>query len=159
MALYLLSLMLPAVWKEDDNWLHGTLTQSTLPGWGAFIAGLLSLVYGYIAWLANPLFIAAYRTRIADNRFIYAVLALMAGLSVQLQLVTWYDEDGRFTVIGYSYGYYVWLLSFVWLAGLAVLSGWEKTKSMTTSEERPLHIRRWIVVWLMAAVVYWYHVP
>lgn len=33
MALYLLSLMLPAVWEEDDNWLHETLTQNAAPGW------------------------------------------------------------------------------------------------------------------------------
>ncbi len=104
MALYLLSLALPAVYQEDDNWLHGTLTQDTLPGWFAFISGLLSMVYGYAAWLANPLFIAAYRTRNVKRSFIYAVLALLAGLSVQLQLVTWYDEDGRLTVTGYTYG-------------------------------------------------------
>ena len=120
MALYLLSLMLPAVWQEDDNWLYETLTQNALPGWWAFILGLLSMVYGYAAWLANPLFIAAYRTRSIKRSFIYAVLALLAGLSVQLQLVTWYDEDGRFTITGYTYGYYVWLLSFAWLAVLAV---------------------------------------
>lgn len=158
MALYLLSLMLPAVWEEDDNWLHETLTQDTLPGWWAFILGLLSMVYGYAAWLANPLFIAAYRTRIAEHRFIYAILALMAGLSVQLQLVTWYDEDGRFTVIGYTYGYYVWLLSFVWLAGLAVLSWRKRAKGITANEERPLHIGRWIILWLTTAVAYWYYV-
>ncbi|BAV72801.1 hypothetical protein PCAU_0592 [Pseudomonas chlororaphis subsp. aurantiaca] len=125
MALYLLSLALPAVYQEDDNWLHGTLTQDTLPGWFAFISGLLSMVYGYAAWLANPLFIAAYRTRNVKRSFIYAVLALLAGLSVQLQLVTWYDEDGRFTVTGYTYGYYVWLLSFAWMAGLAI-TYWRK---------------------------------
>jgi len=120
MALYLLSLLLPAVRQEDDNWLYETLTQDTLPGWWAFVLGLLSMVYGYVAWLANPLFIAAYRTRNVKRSFIYAVFALIAGLSVQLQLVTWYDEDGRFTIIGYTYGYYIWLLAFGWMAGLAV---------------------------------------
>ncbi|WP_448091795.1 hypothetical protein [Pseudomonas lini] len=129
MALYLLSLVLPAVRQEDNNWLHGTLTQDTLPGWCAFIMGLLSIVYGYAAWLANPLFIAAYRTRSAKRSFVYAVLALLAGLSVQLQLVTWYDEDGRFTVTGYTYGYYAWLLSFTWLAGLAVVKARKETIS------------------------------
>jgi hypothetical protein len=121
MALYLLSLTLPAVCQTDENWLHGTLTQETLPGWVAFIIGLPSIVYGYAAWLANPLFIAAYRTRNAKRSFVYAVLALLVGLSMQLQLVTWYDEDGRFTVTAYTYGYYAWLLSFAWLAGLAIL--------------------------------------
>lgn len=120
LALYLLSLVLPAVWQEDDNWLHGTLTQDTLPGSCAFIMGFLSIVYGYAAWLANPLLIAAYRTRTAKRSLIYTLLALMAGLSVQLQHATWYDEDGRLTVIGYTYGYYVWLLAFAWMARLAV---------------------------------------
>lgn len=87
------------------------------------------MVYGYAAWLANPLFIAAYRTRNAKRSFIYAVLALVAGLSVQSQLVSWYDEDGRLTVRSYTYGYYVWLLSFAWLAVLAVVSARKKTQS------------------------------
>lgn len=127
LALYLLSLMLPAVWQEDDYWLKGTLTQDTLPGGLAFIMGLLAMVYGYFAWLANPLFIAAYRARRSSRRFIYALLALLAGLSVQFQLVTWYDEDGRFTITGYTYGYYLWLLSFAWLAGLSITE-WVKAK-------------------------------
>jgi hypothetical protein len=131
MALYLLSLALPAVHQKDDNWLHGTLTEDMLPGWFAFITGLLAMVYGYAAWLANPLFIAAYRTRNAKRSFIYAVLALLAGLSVQLQFVSWYDEDGRFTVIGYTYGYYVWLLSFAWLAVLAVVNARKETNSVS----------------------------
>lgn len=44
MALYLLSLALPAVRQEDHNWLHETLTEDMLPGWFAFILGLLSMV-------------------------------------------------------------------------------------------------------------------
>lgn len=115
LALYLLSLVLPAVHSEEHNWLHEVYSQTTNSGFLASILGLPVMLFGYFAWLANPLFLAAYRTRSARHRLIYALLALLAGLSVQWQLVSLYDEDGQFTVTGYTYGYYVWLLSFVWL--------------------------------------------
>ncbi|QBF26295.1 hypothetical protein EXN22_11550 [Pseudomonas tructae] len=120
LALYLLSLVLPAVHNDDHNWLLEVYSQSTNSGFMALILGLPAVLYGYPAWLANPLFLAAYRSRSAKRRLIYALLALLAGLSVQWQLVTWQDEDGRFVVTGYTWGYYLWLLSFAWVAGCGV---------------------------------------
>ncbi|UVM57977.1 hypothetical protein LOY37_10500 [Pseudomonas sp. B21-012] len=115
LALYLLSLVLPAVHSEEHNWLREEYSHTINSGFIACILGLPAMLFGYFAWLANPLFLAAYRTRSDRRRLIYALLALLAGLSLQWQRVSLYDEDGQFTVTGYTYGYYVWLLSFVWL--------------------------------------------
>ncbi len=156
MALYLLSLVLPAVCQEEDDWLHGTLSQATVSGGGAFILGLPPVLYGYIAWLANPLFIAAYRTRTVKRSFIYALLALLMGLSVQLQLVTWYDEEGRFTVTGYTYGYYVWLLSFAWLAGLAI-TDWGKASVSTNVSKPKIRYGRWVFLLLLVSSIAFWH--
>ncbi|MGF6591924.1 hypothetical protein [Pseudomonas sp. 2835] len=115
LVLYLLSLILPAVHSEEHNWLREEYSHTISSGFIASIIGMPVMLFGYFAWLANPLFLAAYRARSGRRRLIYALLALLAGLSVQWQLVSVYDEDGKFTVTEYTYGYYLWLLSFVWL--------------------------------------------
>ncbi|CAK9888647.1 MULTISPECIES: hypothetical protein [Pseudomonas] len=120
LLLYLLSLVLPAVYSEDHNWLHEVYSNDVNSGFHALILGLPAMLYGYPAWLANPFFLAAYRSRSGLRSLIYALLALLAGLSVQWQLITWQDEEGKFVVTGFTWGYYLWLMSFAWLGVCAV---------------------------------------
>jgi hypothetical protein len=45
--------------------------------------------------------------------------AIVLGLSSLIYTSAWNDGAGRITITGYSYGFYVWMSAFVWLALLA----------------------------------------
>jgi hypothetical protein len=45
--------------------------------------------------------------------------AIVFGLSSLMYTSAWNDGARRITITGYSYGFYVWMSAFVWLALLA----------------------------------------
>lgn len=116
LALFAFSLMLPAINTRNEVW----EVESVTYGYEALCIGFLALLGDSAAWLANPFFIAAYFSqKSAKWRLISSLCATLLGLSSYLYTSMWNDGDGRLTVTGYSYGFYAWLSSFLWLLFLA----------------------------------------
>jgi hypothetical protein len=116
LALFAVSLMLPAINTRNEVWEFESVTY----GYEALCFGFLALLGDSAAWLANPFFIVAFFShKSARRRLISALCATLLGLSSYLYTSMWNDGDGRVTVTGYSYGFYVWLSSFLWLVLLA----------------------------------------
>lgn len=116
LALFAFSLMLPAINERNEVWERESVTY----GFDVLRVGFLALLDGSAAWLANIFFIAAFFSQKSARRsLLFSLCAILLGLSSFAYTSMWNDGDGRITITGYSYGFYVWLLSFVWLALLA----------------------------------------
>ncbi|MXR28648.1 hypothetical protein [Pseudomonas sp. PICF6] len=117
LALFAFSLTLPAIDTRDEVW----GVEHVTVGYEALCIGFLALLDGCPAWLANLFFIVAFFSQKSARRgLISASCATLLGLSAYLYTSMWNDGDGRLTITGYSYGFYVWMLAFLWLAGLAI---------------------------------------
>ena len=106
LALYGLSLMLPAV--------------GAAYGWEILLHGYWSIMYGGIAWFANFTFIPAYIFRKARKVLVYSLVTIALGLTSLAHNSIWNDNEGKMLVMSYNYGFYVWMLSFVWLAAVSM---------------------------------------
>ncbi|MDT9634449.1 hypothetical protein FIV41_15805 [Pseudomonas marginalis] len=130
LALYGLSLMLPAT-----NEHHEVFDVSPYSyGWHILLSGILAVMDGGIAWLANIAFIPAYLYRNARKSLICSIIAIAMGLTSFSYTSIWNDGAGRISITSYSYGFYVWMLSFAWLAATSVIElQRDKRRSLTAS--------------------------
>ncbi|MFJ2456835.1 hypothetical protein ACIOWK_35005 [Pseudomonas protegens] len=116
LALYGLSLMLPATNEHHEVF---DVSPNSY-GWEILLLGILAVMDGGIAWLANIAFIPAYLYRNARKSLICSIVAIAMGLTSFSYTSIWNDGDGRISITSYSYGFYVWMLSFVWLAATSM---------------------------------------
>lgn len=117
LALYGLSLMLPATNEHHEVF---DVSPSSY-GWEILLLGILAVMDGGIAWLANLALIPAYLYRDARKSLICSILAITMGLTSFSYTSIWNDGAGRISITSYSYGFYVWMLSFVWLAATSII--------------------------------------
>jgi protein-S-isoprenylcysteine O-methyltransferase Ste14 len=101
-------LFLPGFYVEE--------TQRENPAYLLLFTGWLGVLYGYLAWLANPIFLIAFFCRNTSPRkaaflaFIGFVIALE--FLIHKRIVT--DEGGGTAQItGVGWGYVLWLTSFL----------------------------------------------
>jgi len=117
LALYGLSLILPATNEHHEVF---DVSPNSY-GWEILLLGILAVMDGGIAWLANIAFIPAYLYRNARKSMICSIIAIAMGLTSFSYTSIWNDGAGRISITSYSYGFYVWMLSFVWLAATSII--------------------------------------
>ena len=110
LLLFLVSLLLPAI----DGYQAESDVLTVSYGWEILLVGALTVFDGSAAWFANIAFCVAYCARSFRWAMNGAVLSIALGVSSYAYTSSWNDGDGR-VAISYSYGFYVWMLSFTWV--------------------------------------------
>ncbi|WP_156152801.1 MULTISPECIES: hypothetical protein [Pseudomonas] len=108
---YVLSLLLPAIRQHHER----LEVPPVVYGWEVLLTGALAIPDAGIAWLANVAFAVAYLSRKPGRVRVCSAAAIALGLTSFTYSGIWNDGDGRISITGYSYGFYVWMLAFIWL--------------------------------------------
>jgi uncharacterized membrane protein len=100
---------------QDGFYLDHVPRDAWAAGWGEFAVGWISVFYGTVAWLGNPLLIASwitlFRRKLKWSAFL-AFVALLFMLSFLFNKRIVYNEAGSYSKIaGHGLGYWLWLLS------------------------------------------------
>jgi hypothetical protein len=116
--LWTISLALPGVIKNGGS-------QISEPGFIFLMIGWGGLIQGIFSWYANPLAFIAVRALFSNN-FQKAVVCSLLSIPLALQAllfqgeqIGYIDSTGPFGVL--SYGYYLWVLSLVYLSVLCLV--------------------------------------
>ncbi|MBY4867302.1 hypothetical protein DIE14_12785 [Burkholderia sp. Bp9017] len=121
-ALYIFSLMLPAMYFEKE---------APLSGMSVLVQGWWGLLMLNPAWLANPLYLVAI-VQLARNRYARASLFSAAALACALcSLLTskWYfNEAGATPISSFGIAFYAWFI-----AQLTLLLGSVRLRRETTA--------------------------
>jgi len=114
---------------------------STMVGIVAFIQAFFAILTGQFAWLANPLWFAALVLIRLGRNFDALIASVMA---IALAQQTWvvvgteiYGDEGgvrKYLVTSLGLGFYLWVLSFVIVAGASIAGGLSRKKGANRSD-------------------------
>jgi hypothetical protein len=135
--LFVASLFLDAFYTSQEN------PRSWSLGFGLLVCGWLGLFDGIVAWLANPLLLAAWillllRWPRGIWPLVFAVAALALALSFLRVDDLMVDEaGGRAMVTGYGPGYWVWMSSMLVACVAALLKPRFEPSSIPVAQIAP----------------------
>jgi hypothetical protein len=109
LAIYVASLMLPAVLKTDTSAAH----DAGYPGYSILMIGWLGVANLQPAWIANPLLLL---TLAMPTRALGIATAVFAACAIGWREIP--NDAGVEHVLSYGAGYYLWMLAMALTASL-----------------------------------------
>ena len=134
LSLFFLSLFFPAYYYGE--------AQESYISLSLFLTGWLGILFdGHFSWIANPLyFIALVFRKDYGKSTKFGVMSLVFALSFLLYAkIAISEAPTHVNIVGYGFGYFLWVLSI----GVLTVGQWAKWKEKTFSE-----IAKFEIVWI-----------